>query len=108
MTILERLSARLAEASELDLNDCIECATSVILTRRFPFGGNADEKAIYMDEHQDLLYRVALDLYNKSGAEGEMSHSENGISRTYESSWVSEQLLREIVPKAKVIRRCVT
>ena len=47
--------------------------------------------------------RIAIDLYNKRGAEGEKAHSENGVSRTYESSWVSQQLLDEIIPKAEVL-----
>ena len=39
----------------------------------------------------DLQFRVALDLYNKTGAEGQIGHTENSISRTWESSWISEQ-----------------
>lgn len=51
----------------------------------------------------DLQYRIAMDLFNKTGAEGEMSHSENGISRSYESSWISQQLLNEVTPFCGVI-----
>lgn len=51
----------------------------------------------------DLQYRIAIDLYNKTGAEGQLSHSENGISRNYESSWVSQELLNEIVPMCEVV-----
>lgn len=54
--------------------------------------------------YEDLQYRIALDLYNKQGAEGELSHSENGISRGYESSWISEQLLQEVTPFAKAVQ----
>jgi hypothetical protein len=42
-------------------------------------------------------------MFNKRGAEGETSHSENGVSRTYSSASVSEELLREITPKAGVV-----
>jgi len=43
---------------------------------------------------------VSFNVYitNKIGAEGQLSHSENGVSRQYESSWISEQLLSEVVP----------
>jgi hypothetical protein len=96
MDTLERLKLRTGEADESILTDCLESAASIIQARRYPFGNWPDELE---PQYVDLQYRIALDLYNKDGAEGELSHSENGVSRSYESSWVSEQLLREIVPK---------
>lgn len=48
--------------------------------------------------YEDLQYRIALDLYNKQGAEGQLNHNENGINRTFESSWISAQLLSEVTP----------
>jgi hypothetical protein len=42
-----------------------------------------------------LQIRLAVVMYNKRGAEGEKSHNENGINRTYESV---EELLKEVVP----------
>ena len=41
-------------------------------------------------------------MYNKLGAEYETSHSESGISRTWGSEDVPQQLLEEIVPVGKV------
>jgi hypothetical protein len=42
-------------------------------------------------------------MFNKRGAEGETAHSENGVSRSYSSASVSEELLREITPKVGVV-----
>lgn len=42
--------------------------------------------------------KIAVELYNKRGAEGQISHSENGIDRVYERSDVSNALLRQIPP----------
>jgi hypothetical protein len=42
-------------------------------------------------------------MYNKLGVEGQTSHSENGVSRSYSSASVSEELLREITPKVGVV-----
>lgn len=56
------------------------------------------EETYVEDRYLDLQYRIALDLYNKMGAEGQLSHSENGVSRAYESSWISAQLLEEVTP----------
>lgn len=100
MDALERLKLRTQEPDEAVLMDCLESARSEIMSRRFPYQEWPDE---IEPQYMDLWYRIALDLYNKSGAEGELAHSENGVSRTYESSWVSEQLLSEVVPMCGVL-----
>ena len=95
MTILERLKRRTGETDEQLLSDCLDSARNAILARRFPFQEWPDEVPA---QYVDLQLRIAIDLYNKIGAEGQLGHSENGVSRTFESSWISEQLLREVVP----------
>lgn len=101
MTQLERLKLRITETTnDLELEDLLESAKAVILSRRYPFGEVPDE---IEKRYQDLQIRIAVELYNKRGAEGETSHSENGISRTYSSAGVSEELLREITPKGGVV-----
>lgn len=114
MDILERLKARTGEENEALLADCIESAKNAYLSRRFPCCEPPTREVTVVDEdtgkettieetfvetrYLDWQYRCALDLYNKIGAEGQLSHSENGISRGYESSWISDQLLREVTP----------
>lgn len=100
MDALERLKLRTQEPDEAVLMDCLESARSEIMSRRFPYQEWPDE---IEPQYMDTWYQIALDLYNKSGAEGELAHSENGVSRTYESSWVSEQLLSKIVPMCGVL-----
>lgn len=95
MTALERLKKRTGETDEDLLNDLLETAGEIILSVRFPNSEWPDEVE---DRYKGLQIRIALDLYNKRGAEGEISHSENGISRTYTAGWVSKDLLAEIVP----------
>lgn len=128
MTILERLELRTGEEDTELLLDLIETAKNAILSRRFPFGDwptrevtemvtmvdedTGDEvteevttEEIYVeDRYLDLQFRIALDLYNKQGAEGEETHNENGINRKFESSWISAQLLREVTPYAGAIK----
>jgi hypothetical protein len=101
MTQLERLKIRITEnVSNRELEDILESAKAVILSRRFPFGDYPED---IEPRYNDLQIRIAVEMFAKRGAEGETSHSENGISRTYASSNVSEDLLREITPKAGVI-----
>ena len=101
MTQLERLKIRITEnVSDELLSDILESAKAVILSRRFPFGEHPLE---IEPRYNDLQIRIAVEMFNKQGAEGEISHSENGVSRTYSSASVSEELLREITPKAGVV-----
>lgn len=105
MAALDSLKARLngANASVSDelLTELLESAKAAILARRCPFGYEAE--TLLEPVYADLQIRIALDLFNKIGAEGENAHAESGVTRTYESSWISESLLREVVPKASVI-----
>lgn len=101
MTQLERLKIRITEnVLDAELEDILESAKAVILSKRFPFGEVPTELE---ERYKDLQIRIAVEMFNKRGAEGEVSHSENGVSRTYQSANVSEDLLREITPKAGVI-----
>lgn len=101
MTQLERLKIRITEnTNDIELEDILESAKAVILSRRFPFG---EQPAEIEDKYKDLQIRIAVEMFSKRGAEGETSHSENGVSRSYASASVSEELLREITPKAGVV-----
>lgn len=118
MNILERLKLRTEEPNEAILLDCMESAKHAILERRFPYrdyptrkvkkllGDSViEEEETYVEpRYEDLQFRMALDLYNKTGAEGQLAHSENGVSRSYESSWISEQLLGEVTPYVEVTK----
>lgn len=49
----------------------------------------------------NIQVKMAIEMYNKIGAEGQVSHSENGIGRSWESADVSPSLLSQITPKLK-------
>ncbi len=101
MTQLERLKIRIKEnVSDVELEDLLESAKAVILSRRYPFGAQPID---IEPRYKDLQIRIAVEMFNKIGAEGETAHSENGVSRTYSSASVSEELLREITPKGGVV-----
>ena len=101
MTQLERLKIRITEnVTDIELEDILESAKAVILSRRFPFGEQPEE---IENKYKDLQIRIAVEMFNKRGAEGETAHSENGVSRSYASANVSEDLLKEITPKVGVV-----
>lgn len=76
----------------------LEQAEGIILNRRYPFG--APEGATLSPLHEQIQIRMALELFSKMGAEGQISHQENGVYRGYEAGDVSQSLLKLIVPVA--------
>lgn len=107
MTQLERLKLRITEnVSDLELEDLLESAKNIILSHRYPFcefPTDENGETFVESRYLDLQIRIATELFAKAGAEGETSHSENGVGRTWENANVSESLLREITPKVGIV-----
>lgn len=108
MEQLERLKIRITDdITVAELEDILESAKNIILSRRYPFGDfPVDEETgetILEPRYKDLQIRIAVELYSKIGVEGQTAHTENGVSRTYENANVSESLLREITPKVGIV-----
>ena len=99
MTVLERLKTQIGDESVADelLLTYLEDAKGIILNKRYPFG--YPEGTEVEPKYETVQVKIALELFSKRGAEGETSHSENGISRGYESASVSSSLLNMVLPK---------
>lgn len=78
------------------LNALVEIAEGIVLNRRYPFG--VPEGATVPAAYEHIQLQIALELFSKMGAEGQVAHNENGINRTYEAADVSPSLLRRITP----------
>lgn len=100
MTDIEKLStlkALVPEADENILTVYLTLAQDEVLRRLYPLGGGRGT----IPEKYDLTQvRIAEYLYLRRGSEGETSHNENGISRTYESADIPLNLVKNIVPYA--------
>lgn len=72
-----------------------------ICRRAFPFDYSLVEVP---KQYKHLQIEAAVYLLNKRGAEGQVSHSENGISRSYENADLPQSMLDEIVPYGVVVR----
>ena len=95
---LEKLKVLISPETASDelLLYLLEQAEGIVLNRRYPFG--APEGATLSAFHQQIQIRMAVELFNKMGAEGQTAHDENGIKRTWAAGDVSPSLLRMIVP----------
>ena len=74
----------------------VKQAEAIVLNRRYPFG--VPDGATVPVQYEYTQIRIAVELFSKMGAEGETSHSENGINRTYASADITPALLKQIVP----------
>ena len=82
------------------LNAYLTIAGRKIINRAYPY----DDTVIEVPARYGYLQcEIATYLLNKRGAEGEVSHSENGISRTYEKADVPDSMLIDVVPHCGVI-----
>lgn len=77
----------------------LNIAGQKIIRRAYPYKDVEDVP----NKYNALQCEIALYLLNKRGAEGETSHSENGISRSYESADVPESMLSDVIPTCGVL-----
>ena len=53
-----------------------------------------------VERYRDTIFAAAVYYWAKQGADGESSHSENGISRAYEKE---DDIYFDVVPMAKIL-----
>lgn len=78
----------------------LNSAKSTVLRRLYPYG--IPDGAIVPPQYEMLTCNLAVRYILRRGGEGEITHNENGVNRTYQSV-NDEDLLREIVQVAKVV-----
>ena len=89
------MRAQIAPDTDTDevLGSMICLAGAMILNRMYPFG--YPEGTVVPARYMQIQILLAVELYSKRGAEGQLSHSENGISRTWSED---SPLLKRIMP----------
>lgn len=78
-----KLAAMLAPDTDTDevLDAMLQAAEALVLNKMYPFG-YADDKVI-PTRYEMIQIQLAIELYNKRGAEGQTGHGENGITRSW-------------------------
>ena len=92
---IEKLSIRISpdQATNEVLSDTLATAGALILNKMYPFG--YPDETVIPARYEQLQIQLAVELYSHRGAEGQTSHSENGISR----SWPEKnRLLAQVIP----------
>lgn len=89
------LAASLEPDTDSDkvLDALLADAEALVLNRMYPFG--YPDGTVVPARYERIQIQLAVELYSKRGAEGQISHSENGISRT----WLEQSsLLKRVTP----------
>lgn len=104
MTQDEKLTALKATVGTSDsdevLSTYLNFAGSKILAKAYPYQNDVTEVPA---QYSYLQVEIAAYLLNKRGAEGQISHTENGVSRSYENGDVPSSMLRSVTPCCGVI-----
>ena len=74
-------------------------AGTKIINRAYPYDDTVTEVP---RRYGYIQCEIAAYLLNKRGAEGQTSHSENGITRSYASADVPEAMLSAVIPHVGV------
>lgn len=104
MTIDEKISALKAivigNYSDELLTAYLKLAGQKVLNRAYPYSTEVEEVPARYEQNQ---LQIAAYMIHKRGAEGQTSHSENGITRQYEDADIPASMLRDITPFVGVL-----
>lgn len=97
MTIEEKITELgVAIAPDTAENEVLKselmAAETMILNKMYPFG--YPDGTVVPERYERLQIKLAVELFNQRGAEGQSNHSENGSSRTFGAS----KMLALVVP----------
>ena len=101
LTMLQQICGD-SEADSAMLSTYLDLAADIVVHRAYPFL-TSYVLADVPNRYDTLQVQIANELYLHRGAEGEKSHSENGVKRDYENGYVSDSLLKKIVPYTRTI-----
>lgn len=104
MTQEEKLTALKSMVGNSDpdevLSTYLDFAGSKILAKAYPYQNDVTEVPV---QYAHLQIEIAAYMLNKRGAEGQTSHTENGVSRSYENGDIPSSMLKAVIPYCGVI-----
>ena len=78
-----------------ELRRLVSSAERHVLNHLYPYD---DSQTEVPPRYMDNVHDIAVYLWGRRGGEGELSHDENGIRRTYASAYIPRDFFRGIVP----------
>ena len=77
------------------LSTYLTLAADKIIAKAYPYKTDVSEVP---SQYEYLQIEIAAYMMNKRGAEGQVTHTENGLQRQYENADVPYSMLRTITP----------
>lgn len=81
------------------LSAYLTLAGQKVLNKAYPYNNFV---TMVPERYESNQIQIAAYLINKRGAEGQTSHTENGITRQYENADIPSSLLKDITPHVGV------
>lgn len=104
MTELEKLTALRAMVGNSDTDEVLSAYLTLagrkIIAKAYPYKPDVAEVPAQYDY---LQVEIATYMLNKRGAEGQTSHTENGVTRQYENADIPASMLKAITPYCGVL-----
>lgn len=99
MTDAEKLTMLKAMVGTTDTDEVLSAYLTLagrkIIAKAYPYKDDVTEVP---GKYDFLQVEIAAYMLNKRGAEGQTSHTENGITRQYENADVPASMLKTITP----------
>lgn len=104
MTEEEKIKTLKVMVGDSDSDDVLSTylllAGRKIINRAYPYDSTVTDVP---SEYETLQCEIAAYMLNKRGAEGQVTHTENGVQRQYEDGDVPPSMLKAITPYCGVI-----
>lgn len=105
MTDAEKLAALKAMVGGSDTEEVLSAYLTLagrkIIAKAYPY---KPDETVVPAQYDYLQVEIAAYMLNKRGAEGQTSHTENGITRQYENADIPASMLKAVTPHCGVIR----
>lgn len=96
-TVLLLVNDDESEVTEQVAQVYLDSAIEAIWNRLYPFA-DADADIELPKKYESKAISLAVYLINRAGTEGQLTHTENGISRQYEAADIPNSMMKDIVP----------
>lgn len=102
-TVIQYFKKKYSYIDEMELEVMYDCAYDVMLNLRYPVHNDITEiPQNYLDKHKTWILRAMQEHIDREGMTNVQAYSENGVSITFDRAGLSNDLINEIRPMAKI------
>lgn len=103
LTTVKSLLGITGNTEDALLTTYLSLASAEILSALYAVNGNVPSGATMPPKYETTQIMAVVEGYSQRGAEGETTHDENGINRTFRNADMTEYIRRSVTPYVKVV-----